>query len=380
MLSVASGKLSSWISRQILHYSSVGGYLEPVIQLVKPNWRDGYYRAEVVAVKKLQANTVEVLLKVPSYWPVHKAGQHLELTLEIAGRLITRLFTIASSPSLARSKRVVRLVVKSQPHGILTPRLETLALGNWVNISKPSGDFTLEPQTSLQTPIQNPLQAKALPQSKQSVVFLAAGSGITPFIAMLNNMLDDLPGSSKHKRGANVSTLHLVYYAKSGEHLLIDELEVIAEQLDFFTFELLTRTKDGELSKKLPTLNADALYVCGPSPFYHAAAEFSKRENLLIYAEHFSLIPTTPDEQQTFAAQLNGERIELTNAEPVLTQLLAKGRQLTYGCKMGICHQCQCVKKSGVVKNLRTGEVSDRGEELIQLCVSQLMTDVELEA
>lgn len=368
MLGVASGKLSSWISRQILHYSSVGGYLETVIQLVKPNWRDGYYRAEIVAVKKLHANTVEVQLKVPSYWPVHKAGQHLELTLEIDGRLVTRLFTIASSPSLAKSKRLVRLVVKSQPHGILTPKLEALALGSWVNVSKPSGDFTF--QFNL--------------QPEQRALFLAAGSGITPFIAMLNamlnNMLDDQSRSSKHKRDAIVSTLHLVYYAKPSEHLLLDELEIIAEQLDFFTFELLTRAKDGELSEKLPALNADTLYVCGPSPFYHAAAEFAKLENLPIYAEHFSLIPTTPDEQQTFAAQLNGESVELTNAEPLLTQLLAKGRQLTYGCKMGICHQCQCVKKSGVVKNLRTGEVSDRGEELIQLCVSQLMTDVELEA
>ena len=339
---------------------------------MKPSWRDGYYRAEVFAVKKLHANTVEVQLKVPSYWPVHEAGQHLELTLETAGRLITRLFTIASSPSLAKSKRVLRLVVKSQPHGVLTPKLEALGLGDWVNVSKPSGNFTLEPQTSLQT--------KAQPQSKQSVVFLAAGSGITPFIAMLNTMLDDQSRSNKHERDANVSALHLVYYAKPSEHLLLDELEVIAEQLDFFTFELLNRTRDGELSEKLPALNACALYVCGPSPFYRAAAEFAKRESLPIYAEHFSLIPTTPDEQQTFAAQLNGESIELTNAEPVLTQLLAKGRQLTYGCKMGICHQCQCVKKSGVVKNLRTGEVLDRGEELIQLCVSQLMTDVELEA
>ena len=373
MLGVASGKLSSWISRQILHYSSVGGYLEPVIQLVKPNWRDGYYRAEVVAVKKLQANTVEVLLKVPSYWPVHKAGQHLELTLEIAGRLISRLFTIASSPSLAESKRLVRLVVKAQPHGLLTTKLDTLELGSWVNVSEPSGDFTF--QSNL--------------QPEQRTAFLAAGSGITPFIAMLNAMLNTMlddqstsnkQTSNKHERDASVSALHLVYYAKPSEHLLLDELEVIAEQLDFFTFELLTRAKDGELSEKLPALNADALYVCGPSPFYRAAAEFAKHESLPIYAEHFSLIATTPDEKQIFTAQLNSERIELTNAEPVLTQLLAKGSQLTYGCKMGICHQCQCVKKSGVVKNLRTGEVSDRGEELIQLCVSQLMTDVELEA
>ena len=51
-----------------------------------------------------------------------------------------------------------------------------------------------------------------------------------------------------------------------------------------------------------------------------------------------------------------------------------------FGCGMGICHQCQCVKKKGLVKNIRTGQLSDYGEELIQLCVSQVMSDVELEA
>ena len=61
-------------------------------------------------------------------------------------------------------------------------------------------------------------------------------------------------------------------------------------------------------------------------------------------------------------------------------QLLERGDPVNYGCKMGICHQCQCKKKSGVVKNIRTGEISDRGEELIQLCVSQVFTDLELEA
>lgn len=36
-------------------------------------------------------------------------------------------------------------------------------------------------------------------------------------------------------------------------------------------------------------------------------------------------------------------------------------------------------KKTGVGRNLKTGELSDNGEQFIQLCVSQAVSDLELQ-
>ncbi|WP_156499396.1 2Fe-2S iron-sulfur cluster-binding protein, partial [Oleiphilus sp. HI0061] len=56
-----------------------------------------------------------------------------------------------------------------------------------------------------------------------------------------------------------------------------------------------------------------------------------------------------------------------------------QGLKPVAGCRMGVCHQCICKKKTGRVFNTRTQQYSDTGEEEIQLCVSVPVGKVELE-
>ncbi|WP_371185854.1 flavin reductase family protein [Thalassotalea maritima] len=343
-------KYCNWLSQQFLHHASFGAYLEPVVQTIKPAWRAGFYRARVVGVDSLVANTVALSLQVDRSWPVHKAGQHIELTLEINGKLVTRVFTIASSPSLVETQRMVRLVIKQQSHGQLTSSLHDLVIGQWLNISAPMGDFVAE---------------KLVDKS----LLLAAGSGITPFIAMISS----LKGATHQPQ-----EMHLLYYAKPGEHLLVDELEALSGAIPGFSYALMTRTSHGDVTQQLAEYGAIPFYVCGPAPFYQGIAEYAHSQQNELYSEHFGLAQIDTTEKQQFDVSINGKTIALSNQSVVLTQLIEHGEPVTYGCKMGICHQCQCTKTRGVVKNVLTGQLSDRGEELIQLCVSQLMTDVEL--
>lgn len=344
-------RFSRWGSQNLLHHDSLGGYFEPVIQLFKPNWRAGLYRAQVSDVSLLLEGVVAINLRVEDRWPIHQAGQHIELTLEIAGKLVTRVFTVASSPNLAKTKSTIRLVVKIQSEGGLTLQLPLLTTGDWVNISAPRGEFVFE-------------------EAKQSSLFLAAGSGITPFIAIL---------SSLQKERAIEQPIHLIYYAKPEQHLLVDELNELSQQLPLFTFELMSRSVHGDVYEQLSDYIHAKLLVCGPNRFYQSAKEFAKTYNCSLSAEHFSLLNIAQSTQSEFDVSLNGKQLSLNNNSPLLNQLLALGEQVNFGCKIGVCHQCQCIKKSGVVKDIRTGQVSDRSEELIQLCVSQVLTDLELE-
>lgn len=328
----------------------MAAYFEPVVQLFKPSWRSEYYRAKVEQVSQLAADVLSIELQVGRDWPCHQAGQHIGLTLELNGRLVTRVFTIASSPDLARTKRIIRLVIKQQSKGALTPTLNELTSGTWVNISSPSGEFLL-------------------PEQGQ-VLMLAAGSGITPFIAMLQ------AGQTE----SALEQIELIYYAKPGQHLLVDELAQLAKVLPNFSYRLLSRADDGDVAEQLASVQADQLMVCGPTEFYLAVAAFGEQQQLAVSSEHFSPLPVAMNdaEQTLYQAELNGKTIELSNSTPILSQLLAQDIKVAHGCGMGVCHQCHCVKKSGVVKDVRTGALSDRGEELIQLCVSQVMTDLEL--
>jgi ferredoxin len=106
--------------------------------------------------------------------------------------------------------------------------------------------------------------------------------------------------------------------------------------------------------------------------------------NISLESEHFTaLLPTVFDsseEEQTFLIQHDDKVLHVNNQQSLLTQLQQANLSVNYGCGMGICHQCQCVKKQGIVRDMRTGELSDNAEELIQLCVSQAITNLELQS
>ncbi|QDP00200.1 flavin reductase family protein [Thalassotalea sp. PS06] len=320
------------------------------MQLFKPAWRSGYYRARVLTVSNIGADTLSLALQPGSDWPVHQAGQHIELTMEVNGSLKTRVFTIASSSKKAIEQQVIRLVIKTNQGGLFTPFLSELKAGDWLNISAPKGEFLLS--------------------SEKPVTMFAAGSGITPFIAMLQQAKSQL-----------THPVHLLYYAKAGEHLLVDELNGIAAEDQSFTLELLTRQNDGDVCEHLSRFTDTDFMVCGPAEFYQPVAEYANQAQVSLTSEHFSILPmlANDSDKQQFQVSHNGNSFVADNQQTLLTQVQNQNINVSYGCGMGICHQCQCVKKKGVVKDVRSGKLSDFGEELIQLCVSQVVSDVELE-
>ena len=73
--------------------------------------------------------------------------------------------------------------------------------------------------------------------------------------------------------------------------------------------------------------------------------------------------------QSQFAIENDGSTL--------LEQAESAGLSPQSGCRMGICHTCTCLKSSGTVRNINSGEIS-RGEEHIRLCISQAVGDVTL--
>ncbi|WP_223866708.1 FAD-binding oxidoreductase, partial [Candidatus Enterovibrio escicola] len=193
---------------RIFHHASWKGYWEVLMQQVRPSWRDGHFRARVVTVKKLSTDMLEVLLMPERSWPTHVAGQHIALTIEINGRLTTRVFTIASGANTRQKEKQIRLVTKVKAQGALTPYLHSCVPNQWVNISAPMGKFIW-------------------PKVKKPLLMIAGGSGITPFIAML----DDAVNSAQ----LNHTPVHLLYFAKPGEHVLLNELSAFSKRCKHFT-------------------------------------------------------------------------------------------------------------------------------------------------
>lgn len=343
--------ISQLISNNLFHHKDLSGYFEPVMQVIKPAWRSGFFRSQVKGIRILSENALKITLKPERKWPIHTAGQHISLTIEQQGRLISRVFTIASGAKKLKETGLIDLVIRTHDKGNFTPYLGELAMNSWVNISEPMGEFIFDEQSNHTT-------------------FLAGGSGITPFIAMM----DDLQTNTQNH-------IHLLYYARPNAHLMVDVLEKFLTKLPNFSFELLSRNENGSFTKYVSVEHTDELLVCGPEEMFVEAEELCKSRQLPFRAEHFQAVKPTQfiNEATRFTVKLNHGDLEVSNQDSLLNEFQSHNKPVTYGCGMGICHQCQCLKKKGIVRDIRDGSLSDNSEELIQLCVTQAVTDLELE-
>jgi ferredoxin-NADP reductase len=343
-------KVLNQFSKWFLHHQSFAGYIEPIMQVFKPAWRAGQFRAQVVNTVVLDGGFLSVQLKPSKQWRAHTSGQHISLTLEINGRLLTRVFTVASSAQQFKNTGLVRLLIKTNAQGRFTGLLNSaLKAGLWCNISAPNGDFVFK---NTHTP----------------ATFIAGGSGITPMLAMLDDYLSQ-----------TTQKVSLVYYAKATEHQCVDELSELAAQFEHFSFLLLTREQSSDITSNIKPWENPDIYCCGPAAFMQTVSDFAKTHKLNYYQEAFGLaLPSLNDDSQ-FNVKINASAHVVSGNDVLLTQFEEKKLPVKRGCGIGICHQCQCIKKSGVVRNLKTGELSDNGEQLIQLCVSQPVSDLELQ-
>jgi ferredoxin-NADP reductase len=72
-------------------------------------------------------------------------------------------------------------------------------------------------------------------------------------------------------------------------------------------------------------------------------------------------------------------RQALNSGLPLLEQAEDAGLCPEHGCRMGICNTCSTRKRTGKVRNILTGAISDVADERIRICVSVPIGDVSLE-
>jgi 3-ketosteroid 9alpha-monooxygenase subunit B len=219
-------------------------------------------------------------------------------------------------------------------------------------------------------------------------LLLAAGSGITPMMAICKSALSE--GSGKV----------VLIYANRDENSVIFGgalRELSAKYPDRLTVVHWLETVQGLPSAAalaglaVPYVGHDA-YICGPGPFMAAAEEALKNSgNERIHIEVFKSLESDPfaavvieeddsDEgPATAIVTLDGERHEVRwprNAK-LLDVLLDKGLDAPFSCREGHCGACAVLKKGGDVE-MEINDVleqSDLDEGLILGCQARPRSD-----
>lgn len=121
------------------------------------------YRTVLQETRRLSSDTFELRLARPEGFDF-RAGQHIRL--EVQG--VERDYSLTSGPEASH----LALLIRRVPEGALTPCLASLEPGSEIDFSGPRGHFAFRP-------------------SDLPAVFVATGTGIAPFAAMVRSGVRD---------------------------------------------------------------------------------------------------------------------------------------------------------------------------------------------
>lgn len=309
-------------------------------------------------------------------------GQFLTLELTIQGTTVYRCYTISSPPSRSGA---ICITVKRVPNGLVSNWLhETLRPGMTVRAAGPSGAFVPPPD------------------GLEKLLFLSAGSGITPLISMARTLYDH----------ADDRDVVFVHSARTPADILFrDELPLLARRLPRLRVAhvvsragnepgwpgLLGRLDGPALSLLAPDLRERAVYCCGPAPYRtsvrallaQAGADLSRyhEESFSFEAPPDAAVQDTraPDADDAPSFNVTFARSGRTIACGPRTTLLAAAKAAGIGvpssCTRGVCGTCKSGMLSGRVDMRHGGAIRPReiAQGLILPCCSTPLEDVVID-
>lgn len=323
-------------------------------ELVAPTWTRADARAEVLAVRRETSRSVTLTVKPNQAFTGHRAGQHINVTVEIGGRRRTRPY----SPANAEGAAHLELTIGRHDGGLVSTFLNEHARpGMVVGLDSVGGDFTLPGGPPATLP--------------RRILFVSGGSGITPVMSMLRTL-----------RAARFDgELAFVHYARSArEACYRAELDAMPDVrvLHGYTRETAGSDLDGRFGPDhlaAAMAGPDAVFVCGPPELVEAVRAHCPN----VASESFVPPTLAPAEASGGLVAFTDSSVAVADdGRPLLEQAEAAGLKPESGCRMGICHSCTRRKTRGAVKNLITGAVSSADEEDVQLCVSAPVGDVDI--
>lgn len=342
------------------------------LESVNPRWARSAGRGTVTQTVHQTPDTITLTVDANAAWRGHRAGQFVNVGVEIDGVIQTRCYSVTTSSRANPGDTAVRTIeftVKAQPGGLVSNYLvEHAVAGLTLQLSQADGDFTL--------PTVRP----------DRIVLISGGSGITPVLSMLRTLCDE-----GHK--SPVTFVHYSYGAHDALHAddvaaiarIHPNVTVVRAYTEATGAELRGLFHSDHLDIADPEWRTAEVYVCGPAGLMDAVSasciEVGRGDHVHLERFVLAMPPSEADLTEatgSLAFTATGKTVENTG-HSILDQAEAAGMAPKFGCRMGICHTCTRPKTSGCVRDLVTGELSDLGAQDIQICISAPVGDVAVD-
>ncbi|TAL96592.1 MAG: 2Fe-2S iron-sulfur cluster binding domain-containing protein [Paraburkholderia sp.] len=208
------------------------------------------FTATVSKIEPHNDAAVVLELDVDATAPVFLPGQYVNIDVPGSGQY--RSYSFSSAPG----QSTISFLIKRIPGGVMSTWLESAQPGNKVELTGPLGSFYLRA-------VERPL------------LFLAGGTGLAPFLSMLEVLA----------RANSQQRAHLIYgVTRELDLVQVDAIEAYAAKLPNFTCSTVvadadsTHPRKGWVTQHMP---AEALndgdvdvYLCGPPPMVDAVRKY----------------------------------------------------------------------------------------------------------
>ena len=331
-----------------------------------------FYKLSIKEVRRETANAVSVLFNVPAELKDHYkfiAGQYINLKLTLDGEEIRRAYSICSSPQSGD----LRIAIKSVSVGAFSTFANSkMKAGDVLEVGTPEGKFTFEPN----------------PTSQKNYAGFVAGSGITPVMSILENVLDSEPESTFVLVFGNktpedtifskqLHELQLKYTGRFFPHYVYSQAKIEGELFG----RIEKSTVNYILNNKHKEFEFDKFYLCGPEEMIIRVSDVLKEHNIKEKDIKFELffapkaeneIDTSVDGNTKITVMVDDEEtvFEMSQKQSVLDAALKQGIDAPYSCQGGICSSCLARIKSGTAEMKKNAILTDKeiAEGLILTC------------
>ncbi|MFK7932775.1 MAG: 1,2-phenylacetyl-CoA epoxidase subunit PaaE [Saprospiraceae bacterium] len=321
-----------------------------------------FHSLEVINIRRETPECVSVAFAVPVHLQAdfkYLAGQYLTLKTDIDGEEVRRSYSICTSPQ----EQELRVAIKKVEGG----KFSTFA----------NGQLRAETKMDVMTPTGK-FQLKTDKANENHYVAFAAGSGITPIMAMIKTVLQAEPKSSftlfygnrgfdsiifreelENLKNKNLGRLS-IHHILSREHLGSD-----------LFYGRIDEEKCNRFSKMLfDPQDIASFYLCGPEQMIRSASAALKEAGVDEEKIHFELF-TSPvgnlggetivrksrakdkKVQSEITIILDGNSVKFpldSDGETILDTALNNRMDLPFACKGGVCATCKAKILEGDVE------------------------------